>query len=262
MEVLHQYGYPLVFSVILLEQLGLPIPAAPILILAGALSAGGDLSFSLIVLAASAGCLIGDIVWYLFGRLKGRRVLKTLCRLSLSPESCVRKTETSFAKYGMNSLIFAKFVPGLNTIAPPMAGMTAGFMSFLWRDLLGTLLYVLAFTTPGFFFEKAVFDITSIFEEIGRASLAIVIGLLAAYVLTKYIRLKIVQRMLYKARITPEDLHRRMIEGEDLTILDLRHPARSDPGVRLPGAIRIPPGEIDEHLHLLDKKKTIIMYCT
>jgi membrane protein DedA with SNARE-associated domain len=263
MELLHQYGYALVFFVILLEQLGLPIPAAPIMILAGALAAGGELSFSLVVLFASIGCLIGDFVWYFFGRYKGRRVLKTLCSLSLSPESCVQKTESSFAKYGMNSLIFAKFVPGLNTIAPPMAGLVnSSFPSFLWRDLLGTYLYVLAFTIPGFFFEKAVFDITSLFEEIGRTSLAIVVAGLAAYVLFKFARLKILQRMLYKQRIAPEELYRRISEGENLIILDLRNPATADPRIRIPGSLRIIPGEIDQNLHLLDKEKPIVMYCT
>jgi membrane protein DedA with SNARE-associated domain len=261
MELLHRYGYSLVFSAILLEQLGLPVPASPVLILAGALAAAGDLSFTLLVILASIGCVIGDMVWYFFGRYKGRRVLKTLCSLSLSPDSCVRKTENSFAKYGMNSLIFAKFVPGLNTIAPPMAGLVnSSFLSFIWRDLTGTLLYVLAFLIPGFFFEKMVFDITSIFEEIGKDSFALVIGLIAAYVLMKFVRLKMVQRKLYKARITPEELYRMVTGGEQLTILDLRSALKSE--VQLPGAIRIHPAEIDQHLDLLSKEKRIVMYCT
>jgi len=261
MELLHRYGYFLVFSVITLEQLGLPVPASPILVLAGVLAAGGELSFSLLFVLASIGCLIGDVVWYCFGRYKGRRVLKTLCKLSLSPDSCVRKTETSFAKYGMNSLIFAKFVPGLNTIAPPMAGLVnPSFASFIWRDLIGAFLYVLAFLIPGFFLEKNVYDITSIFEEIGKDSLALVVGLLIAYVLIKYIRLKMLQRTLYKTRITPQDLYRRLTEGEALTILDLRSALKSD--VQVPGSIRIHPQEIDLHLDLLDKEKRIVMYCT
>lgn len=263
MELLRQYGYSLVFSVVLLEQLGLPIPASPIFILAGALAAGGELSFSVVVLSGVLGCLIGDTLWNYIGRIKGRRVLKMLCSLSLSPDSCVRKTETSFAKYGLNSLLFAKFVPGLNTISAALAGMVnPNFLSFLWRDILGSLFYVTAFALLGFFFERTVLDITSMFEEIGKASLWVVIALLAAYVLIKYIRLKILGRMLYKKRIAPEELHRRISEGERLIILDLRNPLQSNLPVRLPGALRIVPAEIDQHLHLLDRETPIIMYCT
>jgi membrane protein DedA with SNARE-associated domain len=262
MELLHQYGYALVFTVILLEQVGLPIPASPILILAGAIAAEKELSLSMVVLLGVVGCLIGDVLWYYIGKAKGRRVLKTLCSLSLSPDSCVRKTETSFSKYGVNSLLFAKFVPGLNTISPPLAGMVnPNFFSFFWRDLFGSFLYVLAFVLPGFFFERSVFDITSIFEEIGKASLYVVIGLLGAYVLIKYMRLKMLQRTLYKQRITPEELQERVSRGEDLIILDLRS-TKSNPTTRIPGALRIAPQEIDKVLEHLDREKPIIMYCT
>jgi membrane protein DedA with SNARE-associated domain len=261
MELLHQYGYWLVFSMILMEQLGLPIPASPVIVLAGALVAGKELSFSLVLLVGVTACLIGDIVWYSIGKKKGRRVLKTLCSLSLNPDSCVRKTEASFSKYGLNSLLFAKFIPGLNTVSTPLAGLVnPSFLSFFWRDVVGSLFYVLAFMLPGFFFEKMVFRITSIFEEIGRASLIIVIALLGSYVLIKYLRLKTLQRTLYKRRISPEELKDRMSQGEDLIILDLRS-TESNP-IRLPGALRITPDEIDQNLHQLDKDRPIIMYCT
>jgi membrane protein DedA with SNARE-associated domain len=264
MELLDKYGYSLVFAVALLEQLGLPLPVAPVLLLAGAVAASGDLSFQLLVVFAVVASLIGDLIWFYFGRTKGRGVLRLLCHLSLSPETCVRKTEASFLKHGMNSLLFAKFVPGLNTIAPPMAGLVkAPLVSFLWRDAAGALFYVLAFLIPGYFFEKRIFHITKIFEQLGTTFFWLLIGGLIVYVLSKYIKLKLLQRLLYKERITPEDLQERLGAGEEIIILDIRSNLPSGPEIGfVPGAIRIPPGEIDQHLHRLDKEKWIVMYCT
>ena len=263
MELLQKYGYSLVFTIIFLEQLGLPIPAAPMLILAGALCASGMLSFHLVLFLAILGCLIGDAIWYAIGRSKGRGVLKTLCRLSLSPDSCVRKTESSFLKYGMNSLIFAKFVPGLNTIAPPMAGMVqSNFFAFLWRDILGSAVYSIALILPGFLFERRIFEITAVLEEVGRSLLWLIIAAFGAYVLLKFARLKYLQRLLYKERISPQELYQRIQEGEDLTLLDLRSKIQHGQVQKLPGAIQILPDEIDKHLSQLSRDRWIVMYCT
>lgn len=263
MDLLEKYGYSLVFGVMLLEQLGLPIPVAPVLILTGALIAGGKLSFALVVLFALTAAYTGDFIWYQFGKKRGRNILRTLCRLSLSPDSCVKKTENSFLKYGTNSLLFSKFVPGLNTIAPPMAGMFhVKFWSFLWRDLIGILVYVLALLLPGYFFEKEVFEVTTLFEHIGKALLWIILFALAAYVGIKYLRLKRLQRLLSRDRITPEELHQKIVSGEPLLLIDLRTNIPADELHMLPGSIRINPGEIDQHLHRLEPDKWIVMYCT
>jgi membrane protein DedA with SNARE-associated domain len=264
MDLLNKYGYSLVFIVALLEQLGLPIPLAPILLLAGAVAAAGNLSFGLVVIFAVLAALIGDTVWYYLGKKKGRSVLKMLCYMSLSPETCVRKTEDSFLKYGMNSLMFAKFIPGLNTIAPPMAGLVGSrFPAFFLRDLFGALIYVLAFLIPGYFFEKRIFQVTDIFEQLGRTFFWLLIGGLVCYVLVKYIKLRLLQRILYKERITPEELHERMKAGEEFTIVDIRSNLRIDANTGfIPGAIRIPPAEVDQHLPALDKERWIVMYCT
>jgi membrane protein DedA with SNARE-associated domain len=263
MELLQKYGYSLVFIVIFLEQLGLPIPAAPILILAGALCAGGMLSFHLVLFLAVLGCFLGDVIWYAIGRSKGRGVLKTLCRLSLSPDSCVRQTENSFLRYGMNSLLFAKFVPGLNTIAPPMAGMVqSNFLSFFWRDILGSIIYSIALILPGFLFEKRIFEITEVLEEVGRSLLWLILAALGLYVLFKFVRLKLLQRLLYKERITPQELYQRIQEGEALTLVDLRSNMQNSNMHKLPGAIQIPPGEIDKHIDQLSRDRWIVMYCT
>ena len=263
MELLQKYGYSLVFIVIFLEQLGLPIPAAPILILAGALCAGGMLSFHLVLFLAVLACFLGDVIWYAIGRSKGRGVLKTLCRLSLSPDSCVRQTENSFLRYGMNSLLFAKFVPGLNTIAPPMAGMVqSNFFSFFWRDILGSVIYSIALILPGFLFERRIFEITEVLEEVGRSLLWLILAAIGLYVLFKFVRLKLLQRLLYKERITPQELYQRIQEGEALTLVDLRSNMPDGNIQKLPGAIQILPGEIDKHIDQLSRDRWIVMYCT
>jgi membrane protein DedA with SNARE-associated domain len=264
MELLDKYGYSLVFIVALLEQLGLPLPVVPVLLLAGAVAATGKLSLTLLIVFSVLAMLIGDIVWYYLGRKKGRGVLKVLCHMSLSPETCVKRTEDSFLKYGMNSLFFAKFIPALNTIAPPMAGLIGSrFISFLWRDWIGALLYTLAFLIPGHFLEKRIFQVTEIFEQLGSTFSWLLIGGLVAYVLMKYIKLKLLQKILYKERITPEELRERLDAGEAVIIVDIRSnlPLEANAGL-IPGAIRIPPGEIDQHLHRLEKDKWIVMYCT
>ena len=264
MDLLDKYGYSLVFVVSLLEQLGLPLPVAPILLLAGAVAASGNLSFGLLLFFGVLAELIGDIVWYYLGRKKGRGVLKTLCHLSLSPETCVKRTEETFLKYGMNALLFAKFVPGLNTIAPPMAGLVRSkFFAFLSRDLIGAMLYTLAFLVPGYFFEKSIFQVTTIFDQFGKTFFWGLIAALTGYVLIKYLKIKLLQKLLYRERITPEELRERIQAGEPVIIVDIRSAAglQQDPGL-IPGSIRIPPGEVDAHLHKLDKERWIIMYCT
>jgi membrane protein DedA with SNARE-associated domain len=262
MELLQKYGYSLVFLNIFLEQIGFPIPAAPILILAGAFSATGMFSFPVALICAAIGCFLGDLFWYQVGRQKGRGVLKTLCRLSLSPDSCVRKTESSFLRYGMNLLLFAKFIPGLNTVATPMAGMShSGFFSFLWRDVTGTLLYCSAYLFAGFIFEKRVFEITEFLENVGRSFGLLILIAIALYVIIKFARLKHLQKRLYKDRISPEDLYSRIQAGELLTLVDLRSSIQEG-ALKLPGALQIHPDEIDQHVSRLDREKWIVMYCT
>ena len=264
MELLDKYGYSLVFIVVLLEQLGLPLLVGPVLLLAGAVAVSGKLSLSLLILFAVLAALVGDMVWYFLGRKKGRSVLKVLCHLSLSPETCVKKTEDSFLKYGMNSLLFSKFIPGLNTIAPPMAGLVrSSFLSFLWRDILGSLLYMLAFLLPGYILEKRVFQITEFFGQLGRTFFWMIVAGLIGYVLIKYVKLKLLQRLLYRERITPEELHERIGAGENIIIVDIRSNIRMDPDSGfIPGAVRIPPGEVDQHMNRLDRERWIVMYCT
>src|SRR6185369_10252461 len=150
-------GLSLVFLNVLLEQLRLPIPALPVLVVAGALAVEQGLSAPRVLLVAVTACLIADALWYLLGKAYGFRILKTLCRVALSPDSCVRQTTSIFERWGMPSLIVAKFVPGFSTVAPPLAGaIGARFSSFLFYDGAGALVWAGAGVGAGMVFHRAI----------------------------------------------------------------------------------------------------------
>src|SRR5262249_22076435 len=141
-DLVVHYGVPLVFLNVLLEQLGVPVPAVPTLIVAGALSRDHRMSSSHVLIASVFASLIADWLWFLLGRRYGYRILKTLCRISLSPDSCVRETEAKFERWGLKSLLIAKFIPGFSTVAPPLAGAANGStLAFLVYDTIGSLLW-------------------------------------------------------------------------------------------------------------------------
>src|SRR5215472_198093 len=150
-----QYGYALLFLWVLVEQGGLPVPATPLILAAGALAGQKRMSFALVIVAATAACVAADFFWYSIGKRRGAIVLNILCRTALEPDSCVRRTETRFAKWGARTLLICKFVPGLNTAAPALAGMVnISYSRFVLFDLLGALLWTLAYALLGFLFSK------------------------------------------------------------------------------------------------------------
>src|SRR5258706_6211854 len=143
LSLIAEYGLALVFANVLLEQVGVPIPAVPALIMSGALAAEGKASVVGLFAVATAACLIGDGLWYIAGRRYGLGVLRVLCKVSLSPDSCVRQTESRFGKWGSTTLVFGKFIPGVSTVAPPLAGaMKVGWARFLFFNTIGILLWV------------------------------------------------------------------------------------------------------------------------
>src|SRR5213592_1150758 len=141
-QFLIRHGQPLVFAAVLIEQLGVPIPAVPLLLAVGALSALGKFSLGVGIVVTMIACLIADAFWFYLGRYRGNRVLGFLCRISLEPDSCVRRTQNVFTRYGLRGIVVAKFLPGLSTVAPPLAGMAGVPVGqFLLFDGLGALLY-------------------------------------------------------------------------------------------------------------------------
>ena len=263
-EQLARHGLPLVFANVLLEQLGLPIPAIPTLVAAGALSAGGRLSTAALLALAVGASLIADSLWYLLGRRHGYRILKTVCGISLSPDSCVRQTESVFERHGVVSLLYAKFIPGFSTVAPPLAGaLRVGFLRFAAFDAGGALVWAGSGVAAGIVFHRAIDRVAEFLEGLGFWSLAIAVILLAAFVGWKWWQRRRFYRYLRMARITPTQLRDLIDAGKAPVIVDVRNraAAQRDPR-RIPGAVRLLIEEIDASVEQLPPDREIVLYCT
>ena len=263
-QFLVRHGYSVLFIWVLGEQLGLPLPASPLLLAAGALAGAGQMNLALAIGLAVFASLLGDLSWYQFGRLRGGKVLNLLCRISLEPDSCVRKTEDTFARNGARSLLLAKFVPGLNTMAPPLAGIIGmRLWRFLIFDALGALLYIGSFIFIGFIFSDQIEQVAIRIANLGFWALLIVIGALVAYIIWKYVQRRRFIRSLRIARITPEELKQRMDSGEEVVVVDLRGSIdfEADPKT-IPTAIRLAPDKIEEGYQEIPRDREIVLFCT
>ena len=259
-----QYGVALVFANVLVEQIGIPIPALPTLIVAGALARDGKLSLTMLIAAAVVASLAADSIWYALGRRYGNRVLKTLCRVSLSPDSCVRQTEGIFERWGMASLVAAKFITGFSTIAPPLAGaMGANLPAFLFYDALGTVLWAGGGLMLGFVFHKEIDDVLSFLEGLGTGALYLLGAGLALFVLYKWWQRRRFYKALRMARISADELRRLFAEEEKPVVVDVRGAGERlrDPR-RIPGATTMELSELDQRLASLPPDRDIVLYCT
>ncbi len=264
LQFLIAHGYTVLFVWVLAEQLGLPLPSVPALLAAGALAGAGRMGLLLAVTVGTVAALLADVLWYEIGRRKGAKVLKLLCRISLEPDSCVRRTESVFASYGVGSLLVAKFFPGFSTLAPPLAGFVRVRLSrFLLLDSLGTLIWVGAFTGIGYVFSSQLEEAADFAARLGAMLSVILIGGLAAYVLWKYLERRRFIRQLRIARISPEDLRRQLDSGEEVLIVDLRHSLdfEADPET-IPGAIRRNAEELEQNPLVIPLDKDVVLYCT
>src|SRR5262245_23127674 len=263
-EFLIRHGYSVVFFWVLAEQLGLPLPATPVLLAAGALAGAGKMNLGFAIVLAVIASLLGDVSWYAFGRLRGSRVLNLLCRISLEPDSCVRKTENAFIRHGARSLLIAKFVPGLNTMAPPLAGIIGmRLRRFLIFDALGAFFYIASAAGLGYVFSNQLEQVAARVASFGFSMLAILGVGLAAYIAWKYIQRRRFIRSLRIARITADDLKKKIETGESVVVVDLRHSLDFEAAPQtIPGAIRLAPEEIEEGHGQIPRVREIVLYCT
>src|SRR5215469_13397222 len=172
MQFLISHGLPLVFAAVFVEQMGLPLPAFPWLLAAGALSATGKFNLALGLGVTVLACLIADAIWFYLGRFRGNQVVALLCRISLEPDSCVRRTQNVFTKYGLRGVLVAKFLPGMSTVAPPLAGMSKiSIWRFLFVDGMGSALYCGCLLAFGYFFNHQIDQIASAVARIGGGAL-------------------------------------------------------------------------------------------
>jgi len=263
-EFLLKHGYSVVFVSVLAEQIGLPLPSTPILLAMGALAGLGRLSFAAALAIGVAASLIADSLWYWLGRKRGYSVLNLLCRIALEPDSCVRKTENVFARYGAGSLLFAKFVPGLSTAAPPLAGLFRMPLVRFWlADAGGAALWVGSFSGVGFVFRGQLEDVAQWAMGMGRWLGLVLVALLAVYILWHIWQRQRFLRKLRVARIAPEEVLRKLEAGEELMIVDLRSSLDvENEGHKLPGALLMAPEELEARHQEIPRDRDIILYCT
>jgi membrane protein DedA with SNARE-associated domain/rhodanese-related sulfurtransferase len=259
-----QYGVGVVVVNVLLDQIGLPIPAVPTLIVAGAIAANGQMPLPALFAWSVLACLAADCGWYLVGQQYGIRVLKTLCKISLEPDSCVSQTQTRFERWGINSLVFAKFVPGLAIIAPPMAGaMRIGWLRFVLLSTCGAILWVGAGLVAGMLFKTQIERLLEHLSQVGNIAGAGAVILLAAYIAFKWWERSRFYRMLRMARISVADLYELIERGAAPVILDVRSITARELEPRwIPGALHVPLQDVAKQLKELPRDREIILYCT
>ena len=222
-RLLEQHGYALLFFWVLAEQGALPIPSVPLLLAVGALVHTGHLNAATAVACCLAGALVADIVWFYFGHIRGKRVLRFLCRISLEPDSCVSQTENAFLKRGLKMLLIAKFVPGLNAVTAPLAGDSGvGVARFLAYDALGIVIWSGAYLAVGYLFSDQVEEVLGYAQRLGSGILFLLVALFGAWILWKFIQRRRFLRKFEVARITPEGLRDLLEAGENPYIVDLR----------------------------------------
>jgi membrane protein DedA with SNARE-associated domain len=264
-QFLTQYGYVLLGGWVLAEQIGLPLPAAPVLLAAGAMSARGPFHFWAALSVAVFGCLLGDLFWFRVGQRGNQGVLKFICRISLEPETCVRRTSTLIEKYGPKSLLVTKFVPGLNAVAAPLAGSAGvGLPKFVAFNTLGSILWCGCFLGIGYLFREKVADIAIWMGQFKwTLALALLVVIPAAYIGFKYWQRRKFTRELWMERISAEELLQRIQGGESVIVVDLRHGLDFLPDPRtLPNAIRIPPDELELRYAEIPPDREVVLYCT
>ncbi len=259
--IISRYGVAAVFLVTFLENTGLPVPAFPVVMLAGAYAATRHAMLLVILAAAAAGALLADGIWYLVGRWKGKGVLTHLCRVSFNPDACLERAVDGFHRRMAATIVFAKFLPGVNTIMPPLAGVSAvPAPVFLLLDLAGTLLWAGAAVALGFLFGEQVAETARGLQGMmGRLLLA---GLGATVAWRVGYRFWLVKRYGGN-RVDPDEVHRRMREGEDLLVLDLRRDDDYEASDRvIAGATRLRPASFHREAMHLPRDRGLVFYCT
>lgn len=265
-SLIARHGYLIIGLVVFAEAIGLPMPAAIALVGGGAAVASHVLSLPYTLLVALSAMLVGDSLLFVLGRYTGWAFLGVLCKLSLNPETCILRSAESFYKRGKKTLLIAKFIPGVNTMATPLAGsMKMRYQQFIWLDLAGAALYVLAYGTLGYIFRDFVAGMVRGFQMAGHVVESVVlIGVLIyiGYRIRTYWKYRIYRVV---PRVQVEELARRLQEEDPAKILvvDVRSHGYYDSGAaRIKGSIRVEPNNISKEIETVPKDKDIYVYCT
>jgi membrane protein DedA with SNARE-associated domain len=262
--LLAQHGLALVFVNVLITQSGVPLPSMPMLVVAGAFVAQGQMSLAALLLATVAASLTGDSAWYVAGRRYGYRVLRALCRIAIEPDSCVKQTEGIFERWGAPALAVAKYVPGFSTVAPPLAGtMRLGPIPFLGYSALGALLWAALPVAIGYAFSTEVESGLAWLESMGTGALAAIVAVVALYVSVKTLERYLLIRFLRMVRISVPELRELLGRAARPLVLDARSPIarRLDPR-RIPGAIAVDIGAPEMAVVEVPRDRDVVVYCS
>jgi len=267
--ILLHHAYALLFGWVLVEQAGAPVPSIPVMLAAGTLSASHKVQLVYAMGVILLASLIADSAWYWLGRRYGRRILDWLCKFSLESSTCVVKTQGTMGRRGAVTLLFAKFVPGLSTMAPPIAGQAKiGYPTFLFYDGLGTLLWATTWLLAGRFFGDIAEKSQRFYSGLGHFAVLLVVAAVIAVIVWRVVKLRQFRSQLVELRLEPQQLHTMICEAVDTGnelpfIVDLRHPldVLAEPLV-LPGALRIGPDDLKKRSDSIPRDRDIVLYCT
>lgn len=267
--MLLHHAYSLLFGWVLAEQAGVPVPSIPVMLAAGTLSSAHKVSLATAIGVTLIACLIADSAWYWLGRRYGRKIVDFLCRFSLESSTCVVKTQGTMSKRGAVTLLFAKFVPGLSTMAPPIAGQAKiPYLTFLLYDGLGSVIWAAAWLLAGRFFGDIAEKSQRFYSGLGHFAVLLVAAAVIAVIVWRVVKLRQFRSQLVELRLEPAQLHSMICVamdsgGEPPFIVDLRHPldVLSDPLV-LPGAMRIGPDELKKRSESIPRDRDVVLYCT
>ena len=261
--LLVDHGVLIVFVATLAARIGAPVPASPLLVVAGGLAVGGEFSWVTALAGSIVANVIGDGLWFQAGRLHGHRVMRLLCRISLSPDSCVRQSESLITRWGGSSLIAAKFLPGVSVVAAPMAGaLGMSWLRFLVYEVVAATIWTMLYMALGMVFSGQIQQILGIMASTGTAAVIVLLLVLAAVVAVRYWRRRSFLREVEMSRISVDDLHELMSAGHEPLVIDVRSEASIKiDGRRIPGALSVELNLMREKAAELPRDRDIILYC-
>ena len=262
LQFVERHGYALLFCWVLAEQGAIPLPSAPLLLASGALIHDGRLHIVPAILCCITAALAADTIWFELGRRRGWQVIRLVCRVSLEPDSCVRQTENAFRKYGLRSLLVSKFIPGLNTVAAPLAGHSkTSRLRFASFDAAGAAIWSGAYLATGYLFSRQLETVVGYTSRLGFNLLLVVAGLFAAWIGWKFYERRRFLKQLEMDRITPAELQQRITQGEELLIVDLRS-GHDQEAALIDGAVRISPEELAARGQEIPRDREIVLFCS
>lgn len=258
------HAYTVLFLWVLAEQIGLPIPSAPLLLAAGTLTATHRLSLVPVLLAVLMGSMVSDVTWYFLGQRYGNTVVRLLCRFAPQRDTCVQRTEDYFGRHGASTLLISKFLPAFNTMAGAIAGQIGmDFRLFLLYDAGGVLLWTLAFVVGGRFFGDVLKLHPNALAWAGHFAVGLFVLLLLTFVVYRIVRRQRSLAEIRTDRLSPEMLFSMLEGGEPVYIVDLRHPLDYLPDPRtLPGAVVMTPDRLVELSSGIPRDRDVVLFCT